>query len=107
MELAFFTLLLKDGAYSVCGGVAVDHKWVFEVWLAKDWGRANCIDEGVECGFVFILPVELTTLGTKHNERVERGSEEAKISNVQCPKKLFKCFGGFHCFTHISGTRKV
>ena len=26
---------------------------------------------------------------------------------IQCPKKLFKCFGGFHCFTHISRTRKV
>ena len=26
---------------------------------------------------------------------------------VQCPKKLFKCFGGFHCFTHISRAGKV
>ena len=24
------------------------------------------------------------------------------IGILQCPKKLFKCFGGFHCFTHIS-----
>ena len=35
------------------------------------------------------------------------GIEDSVEIDVQCPKKLFKCFGGFHCFTYISRTRKV
>ena len=86
MELAFLTLLLKDGAYSICGGVAVDHEWVFEAWLTKDGGRANGIDKGLKGGFVFVLPVEFTTFGTKCNKRIKRGGEKAEVLNVHAIK---------------------
>ena len=86
MELAFLTLLLKDGAYSVCGGVAINHEWVLETWLAKDQGGANGVDKGLKCGFMFVLPVEFTTLGAKRDKRIERGCEEAEVSNVHAVK---------------------
>ena len=44
MELAFLTLLLKDGADSVCGGVAINDEGVVEMWLTKDQGHANGVD---------------------------------------------------------------
>ena len=51
MELAFLIPLLKDGADSVGGGVAVDRESIFEAGLSQDGGGANRVDQGVECGF--------------------------------------------------------
>ena len=73
MELAFLTLLLKDGADSVRGGVAINYKRVFETGLAEDWGRTNGIYERLKGGFMFIFPMEFTTLSTKRHECVEGG----------------------------------
>ena len=41
MELAFLIPLLKDGANSVSGGVAIDHESVLESGLSQDGGSAN------------------------------------------------------------------
>jgi hypothetical protein len=73
VELAFLTLLLKDGADSISRGVAVDHKGVVETRLVEDGGRANGIDKGLKSGFVFVFPMESTPLGTKCDKRVKRG----------------------------------
>ena len=43
MELAFFTLLLKDGADRVSGGVAINDEWFFKTRLSKDRGCADSI----------------------------------------------------------------
>ena len=82
MELAFFTLLLKDGADSVSGGVAVNNKRIFESGLSKDGGRAHGIHKGLKSGFVFVFPMKLATFGTKRDKCVERGGQSAEISNV-------------------------
>ena len=82
MELAFLTPLLKNGAESIGRGVAINDKGFLKAWLSEDGGGANRIDEGVERGFMFIVPVELATLGAVGNERVKRGGEHAEITNV-------------------------
>ena len=74
MELAFLTLLLKDGANSVGGGVAIENKWVLETRLAEDWSRTDGIYECLEGGLVFILPVEAATFRTEGDKGVQRGS---------------------------------
>jgi hypothetical protein len=43
VELAFLIPLLKDGAYSVSGGVAIDRESVFESGLSQDRGSANSV----------------------------------------------------------------
>ena len=40
-------------------------------------------------------------------EPMDNRKELSVVNVIQCPKKLFKCFGGFHSFTHISRTGKV
>ena len=82
MELAFLTLLLKDGADSVSGGVAIDNEGIFEAGLAEDRGRTNSINKRLKGRFVFIFPVEFATLSAKRDKCIERGSEGAKIPNV-------------------------
>ena len=116
MELAFFTLLLKDGANSVGGGVAINNKRVFKAGLTKNWSRTNGIDEcvegrfvfevpvkatafraerdkSVERHFVFIIPVEFATFSTVGNKRVEWGGEHAEVMNVHLVevKKTKEC----------------
>jgi hypothetical protein len=44
MELAFLVPLLKDGANSVSGGVAINRKLVFESRLSQDGSGANSIN---------------------------------------------------------------
>ena len=73
MELAFLTLLLKDGADCVSGGVAINYEQVLEMRLTKNGGRTNGIDKCLKGGFVLVFPIELTTLGAEGDERVERG----------------------------------
>jgi hypothetical protein len=75
VELAFLTLLLKDGADSIGGGVAVNYKWIFETWLTEDGSHTNGIDECLKGGFVFIFPMESTALSTKCDERIEGGHQ--------------------------------
>ena len=41
MELAFLIPLLKDGADSVCGGIAIDSESIFKSGLSQDGGSAN------------------------------------------------------------------
>ena len=43
MELAFLIPLLKDGANSVSGGIAIDRKLVFEPRLSQDRSGANSV----------------------------------------------------------------
>jgi hypothetical protein len=43
MELAFLIPLLKDGADSIGGGVAINRKLVVKSGLSQDGGRANRI----------------------------------------------------------------
>ena len=86
MELAFFTLLLKDGAKSVGGGIAINDKGVLETGLSEDWGSANCVDESIECGFMFIFPVEFAAFSAVSDERIEWGGKHAEISNVHAIK---------------------
>ena len=82
MELAFLTLLLKDGADSVSGGVAINNERVLESGLAKDRGRANGIHKGLKGGFVFVFPMKFATFGTERDECVEGSGQSAEISNV-------------------------
>ena len=86
MELAFLTLLLKDGADSVCGGVAIDDEWVIKTWLTKDRGHAHCVDEGLKGGLVFLFPMEFTSFSAMCNEHIEGGGQETKVSNVHAIK---------------------
>ena len=82
MELAFLTLLLKDGADSVSGGVAINNKRIFESGLTKDRGRANSVHKGLKGGFVFVFPMEFATFGAKRDKCIERGGQSAEIPNV-------------------------
>ena len=50
----------------------------------------------------------IRTIDIKANvEEGEQYPTTPLILPLQCPKKLFKCFEGFHCFTHISRTKTV
>ena len=73
MELAFLTLLLKDGADSISGGVAIDDEGVIKTGLMKDWSHTNSVDEHLEGGFVFLFPVEFAAFRAKRNKSVKGG----------------------------------
>ena len=73
MELAFLTLLLKDGADGVSGGVAIDDKRILEAGLTKDRGCTNGIYKCLKGGFVFVFPMKFATLGAKCDERIKGG----------------------------------
>ena len=82
MELAFLTPLLKNGTKSVSGGVAINNEGFLEAWLSENGSGANSVDERVERGFVFIIPVESATFSAVGDERIERGGEHAEIANI-------------------------
>ena len=82
MELAFLIPLLKDGANSVSGGVAIDRESVFESGLPQDGGGANSIHEGVKGGFQFIVPIKLPSFRAEGNEHVKRCGQHAKVANI-------------------------
>ena len=86
MELAFLTLLLKDGADGVSGGVTINNKRVVEARLPKDGGRANGVDECLEGRFVFVIPMKFATFSTERDKCVERGGEKAEVSDVHAVK---------------------
>ena len=72
VELAFLIPLLKDGANSVSGGVAINRESVFESGLAQDGGGTNRIHEGIKCGLELIVPIKLPSPRTVGDECVER-----------------------------------
>ena len=82
MELAFLTLLLKNGAKSVSGGVAIDYEGVLKTRLAKNRGRANGVDEGLEGGFVFVFPMKFAAFSTESYQGIERSGEHAEVPDV-------------------------
>ena len=59
MELAFLIPLLKDGANSVSGGIAIDRELVLEAGLSQDGGHVDGIHKGIECCFMFVVPIKL------------------------------------------------
>ena len=86
MELAFLTPLLKDGANSVGGGIAINYKGFVEAGLSKDGSSADSVDEGVERGFMFIIPMESASLHAMGDEGVKWGSKHTEIANVHAIK---------------------
>ena len=86
MELAFLTPLLKNGAESIGGGVAINNKGFLEAWLSENGSSANGVDESIKCSFVFIIPVESAAFSTVSDERVEQGSEHAEVANIHSVK---------------------
>ena len=82
MELAFLTLLLKDGADRVSGCVAINNKGVFKARLTKDGSSAYSINKSLEGGFVLVFPMKLATFGTKGDECVKRGGEHTEVPNI-------------------------
>ena len=86
MELAFLTLLLKDGANCVGRGVAINDEGVLEAGLAKDRGCTHGIDESLEGSFVFVFPIKFAALGTESYEGIKGSGEHAEVSNVHAVK---------------------
>ena len=86
MELAFLTLLLKDGADSVSRGVAINDEGVIETGLTKDWSRTNSVDEHLEGRLVFLFPVEFAAFRAKRNKSVKGGGQNTKVSDVHAVK---------------------
>ena len=82
MELAFLTPLLKNGAKSISRGVAINNEGFLEAWLSENGSSANDVDKRVECGFMFVVPVESAAFSTMGNQRIERGGEHAKVANI-------------------------
>jgi hypothetical protein len=86
MELAFLIPLLKDGANSVSGGVAIDREAVLKAGLTKDGGGANGVHQGVERGFKFVVPIKLPPSCAMSNKRVEGCGQHAKVANIHAIK---------------------
>ena len=82
MELAFLIPLLKDGADSVGGGVAINYELVFKPRLSQDRGGADGVDQSMERCFEFLVPVKLPSLGAVSDECVERCGQHAEIANI-------------------------
>ena len=82
VELAFFIPLLKDGANSVSGGVAIDRESVLKAGLMKDGGGTNRVHQGVKRGFEFVVPIKLPSPGAVSDERIERCGQHAEITDV-------------------------
>ena len=86
VELAFLIPLLKDGADSVGGGVAINRESIFKSGLSQDRGGANRVHQGVERSFEFVVPIKLPSLRAEGDERVERCGQHAKIPNIHAIK---------------------
>ena len=82
MELAFLTPLLKDGAQSVSGGVAINNEGFIETGLSKNRGGANGVDKSVKRSFVLVIPVVSATFGAVGDECIKWDGEHTKIANV-------------------------
>ena len=82
MELAFLTLLLKDGAQSIGGGIAINNEGVLKTWLSENGGGADCVDEGIECCLVLIFPVEFAAFSAVSDKRVKWSSQHAEVADV-------------------------
>ena len=86
VELAFLIPLLKDGANSVSGGVAIDRETVLESGLSQDRGGTNRIHQGVERGFKFVVPVKLPSFRAVSDKRIKRCGQHAEISDIHAIK---------------------
>ena len=86
MELAFLIPLLKDGANSVSGGVAINRELVVKSGLSQDGGGANHVHQGMECGFELVVPIKLPSFRTVSDECVKRCGQHAKVTNVHAIK---------------------
>ena len=86
VELAFLIPLLKDGADSVSGGVAINRELIFKAGLSQDRGGANCIHEGVERRFKFVVPIKLPSSRAVSNKRVQRCGQHAKVADIHAVK---------------------
>jgi hypothetical protein len=73
VELAFLTLLLKDRADSVSGGVAINGEGLIKTRLTEDRSHTNGVDKHLKGGLVFTFPVEFAAFRAKCNECVEGG----------------------------------
>ena len=82
MELAFLIPLLKDGANSVNGGVAINCELIFESGLSQDRGSAYSIHKGGECYLVFVVPIKLPSFCTMSDKCVKRCGQHAKSTDV-------------------------
>ena len=71
MELAFLTPLLKNGAKSISGGVAINDERFFKTWLTEDGSGANSVHKSIEGRFMFVIPVELAPSSAKGDECVD------------------------------------
>ena len=86
MKLAFLTPLLKDGAKSVSGGVAINNEGFLEAWLLENGSGANGVNESVKRGFMFVVPVESAAFSAMGNECVEWGRKHAEVANIHVVK---------------------
>ena len=86
MELAFLIPLLKDGADSVSGGVAINRESVFESGLSQDRGGTNGIHQGVEGGFELLIPIKLPSLRAVRHQHIERCGQHAKSRDIHAIK---------------------
>ena len=82
MELAFLTLLSKDGAKSVSRGVAIDNEGFIKTGLTKDRGGTDGVDESIERRFMFVIPVKSAPFCAVSDEGIQRGSEHAEIADI-------------------------
>ena len=82
MELAFLTPLLKNGAKSISGGVAINNEGFLKSWLSEDGSGTDGVDEGVKRGFVFIVSVESAAFSAVGDKRIERGGKHAEVTNI-------------------------
>ena len=82
VELAFLIPLLKDGADSVGGGIAINRELVFKLGLSQDWGGTHHIHKGVECRFMFIVPIKLPSFHAVGHQCVERCGQHAESADI-------------------------
>jgi hypothetical protein len=82
MELAFLTLLLKDGAQSISGGVAIDNEGFLKTGLPENWGGTNGVNKSVKRGFVFVVPMESAAFSAVGDECIKWGGEHAEIADI-------------------------
>ena len=72
VELAFLIPLLKDSADSVGGSAAINCELIFKSGLSEDGGGAHHIHKGIECCFMFVIPIKLPSFRAVSYQRVER-----------------------------------
>ena len=99
--------MVDSGATALFIGEAfARHHKMFLEPLAKPIKLLNIDGTLNQAGSIHYKMRLILRTGTKE-KKFEFLVTDCGPETVQCPKKLFKCFGGFHCFTYISTTGKV